>query len=250
MLIIRDSQRHLFREAARRRFEDQLFAHLRETFPERVRPIGEAATRRTIRRGLERMEPFGIRKGPNAAVWVTLMLYLGSDFDDDPMFPWAPPLLEAVRHDESRGMAVLRAAALEHRDRAGGENNENVERTLARLRSFELEELVPERVGNFDDWAIEQLRFLQPEKCSAAGQTALERLAAEGRRTAGGLGLGDDRAAGLFIGCMFMLGHRFHVDPQYPWAEALVADRDAKAPLKMYRLFRAALRHVDEQLPR
>jgi hypothetical protein len=93
MLTIRDEQIQALARADVARFEQRVFAHLKEFFPAQCRPLTEQELRRTIRVGLERAASYEIVSQRDVCMFIDLMMVLGRDFDTDKRFPWAQEIL-------------------------------------------------------------------------------------------------------------------------------------------------------------
>lgn len=217
---------------------------MRKFFPEPCEECGEEALLDAIRLGIARAARHGIDSGPDVARYITLMFFLGSDFVADPKFPWAREILEDPAADEESKIERLKATALEVLDRSEGRENEFLEQALRRLREQPLEVLLPPRgEQDFVAYMRGNLERLQPQRCAAIGDQALDALIERAVREAGKRGIRDEQGLGIYVGLAFMLGAGFATDPLYPWLRPIFDDhRDARAT-KAYRLYRAALSH-------
>jgi hypothetical protein len=105
----------LDRDAA---FREALVAHMRKTFPEQARALGDERLRDTIARGLTRARAHGLIEQADSGRYVACTFVFGLEFEDKPEHAWARAILA---RDES---ASRRAAEL-------------VETSLRYIRTFE-----------------------------------------------------------------------------------------------------------------
>src|SRR3954454_24480566 len=89
MWTIRSEQFDVFEQAALSHFEDDMVRHLREFAPAHAKGVGDAGLRRVIRVGIERAKSYGYSLRGPVRFYIELMIQFGSDFDTDPLLPWA-----------------------------------------------------------------------------------------------------------------------------------------------------------------
>ena len=87
MLSIRPEQMAAFEQAALKRFEDEMLAHIKTYFPNHWRIIGEAQLRKVIQYSVSQAEQYGLTTQREVCLYLNLMLLLGSDFDTDIQLP-------------------------------------------------------------------------------------------------------------------------------------------------------------------
>lgn len=91
-------------------FAEELYAEMQEKHPNRFKELGEGEMRKWIQHGCARPKRYGIQTEPGIHDYVSLMMQLGRDFDDDRKLPWASDLLKR-RLPEKEKLARLKAAA-------------------------------------------------------------------------------------------------------------------------------------------
>lgn len=233
MLVLRPSQMEDLQQVPLLELEDHAFAHLQGCFPARCRKTGERVVREAIRYGIARARRHGFTTYRSVCTYLTLMLWLGSAFDEDPLYPWAAGILQGVKtRDEIVRIDMLQGAALRWLDRAEGAENEHLDAAVRRLLDQDLDALLPPPAGELHEWMLQQLGRLHPEKCRAAGDAPLRRLVRRGAAAGRRHGLTSARGQGVYIGMTFLLGAGFDADPLLPWARrvldpAQAADQDA-----------------------
>src|SRR5215510_13947025 len=93
MLTIRSEQADAFRQAALQKFEDEMVVHLKTSYAEHWKVMGEVAGRCVIQLGIERAKKHGFTNRGPVRFYIELMFMFGSYFDSDPQHPWASHVL-------------------------------------------------------------------------------------------------------------------------------------------------------------
>jgi hypothetical protein len=107
VLKIRAEQMEVFKEAARRAFEERATAHLERCFPERCTELGEEGVRASIRDAVERSQRLGLVFEYDIERYLNHMYALGFDFDSNPAYPWVQELLSDTSLEPAVLMDVL-----------------------------------------------------------------------------------------------------------------------------------------------
>jgi hypothetical protein len=248
MLVIGGGQIEVMQTAALRRFDEDLYRHVRTYFPRHHRHLGEAQIRRFIGYGRQRAAHHGFRSERNVCLYISVMVMLGSNFDVDVRLPWAAALLAADEHETLR-IDALANAAMDHLDRVAGVDDRNIDSALRNIRA-QLPVLLAEHHTESGPWprrAEIQLRRIFPRKFAAIGDAQLPVLIDAAWQAALGHGIDEPRGLTVYLVCVTMLGSGFDRDPLLPWAaESLAAGGDAEA--RGVRLYRAAMAWIDAWL--
>jgi hypothetical protein len=87
-------------------------AWLLEVYPHKARQMHPELLDGVIGRGAAAADRHGLRSLAAARVYAALAFMMGSGFDDDPLYPWAPDLLAraAAREAREQGAALLEGA--------------------------------------------------------------------------------------------------------------------------------------------
>lgn len=93
MLTVRDAQIDAFATHQRDAFEARVRAFLQKSFPQPVAAKGEDLCRREIHDTVERAFSYDIKTEIDVVRYVTVAFVLNPEFDTDPAFPWARPIL-------------------------------------------------------------------------------------------------------------------------------------------------------------
>ena len=86
--ITRDEMESL-RQHSLRRFDDGLIEHIARYFARHYRLMGTERVRSLVIQGRKAALVYGLETEREIYLYVSLMLYLGSNFDTDPQLPWA-----------------------------------------------------------------------------------------------------------------------------------------------------------------
>jgi hypothetical protein len=113
MLVIRKSQLDALSIAHRTSFDNRMLAHLKKFFPAQYDGLGEERAIEAVHYGIARAATYGITSERDVCKYVDLMFALGRDFDTDPRFDWAQPILtDPNLPDPSARIELLYDAAL------------------------------------------------------------------------------------------------------------------------------------------
>ena len=250
MLKIREEQMATFRAAAFRRFEDDMVEHVKEFFPNHYRIAGEPIVRNVIQYGIERSQIYDFTTERNMCLHITLMFMLGSNFDTDFFFPWAPEILQ----DENEADPSVRAdkladTALDFMKRTAGENNADINRAFLTLSKEHTQIMSQAPTGDFSIYTKDMLQRLFRKKYIALGDRTIDRLVNEGRRGAAGYGITSGNGQILLIVLMFFLGSVCDRDPFLPWIKHLLTDPSLEdQDKKVKRLYRESVNYMEKWL--
>ncbi len=224
MLKIREEQNTELAKVALKGFEDRTLAHFQEFFPRYCEILTEGVMRQLIRHGVDRAGIYNIVGERNVCLYTTLMLVLGSGFDNDPQVPWAAQILgDDSINDESVRADLVFDTAVEYMDKVAGEDYELMGAALTRLNELSIDKAKLKPVGlTFDQELVDLLQRLFPSKCRVVGEETLRELIQVGAKAAGHYGITAELGRAVYIVLMFMLGSRFDRDPQYPWARDIL----------------------------
>lgn len=75
-------------------FWERMLRRATRAFPARCAFVGDAALRAVIQQGMGAAKRFGLTTARSVAVYLALVFVLGIGFANDPLVPWAGPILE------------------------------------------------------------------------------------------------------------------------------------------------------------
>jgi hypothetical protein len=211
---------------------------------------GEDAVTATILHGVRRARTHGIVGQRDVCFYLRVMFsLLGSDFDQDPLYPWASKILAHNRDSPSRKMLLLTKQA------------DTLLDNIRRCEPSYLKKMIAAtRVNLFTDLpdTLEEpammarvfsgLNQCLPGKVSCVGEENVELLIAQGLRDAKAQGLRRAPHVAAFIQYMFIHGARFYSDPKYPEARMIFSTPAQSADQKIARMFSEARRYLQRKL--
>lgn len=219
-------------------FEEAMIAHLRGFSPWQAEILGEAGMRAVIRLGVARAEAHRVTSADAVRFYLDLMLMFGSQFDTDPLVPWAGAILrDPGVADEAARMGRLHEALLAYRAAVNGAERSASLEALYRIRLM-IRQRAPLAPLLTEQGAADALRSIHPRFCAYVGEPALLDLVARGRREAERLDVATDAGVVLVTALMFVIGHGFADDPLYPWVRVALAEGNPAA--RVARLGRQA----------
>lgn len=112
------------------------------------------------------------------------------------------------------------------------------------IRREQMEVFQAEARRTFEDAMVAHLAAFSPPLHRAVGDAALRSTVQLGMTRAAGYGFDQRGPVRLYLELMLLFGSRFDTDPQYPWASAILSDRDDGAP-QMRRAERLYERTMD-----
>lgn len=228
-LKIHQSQFAALEQAALNQAEFVLLAHLREAFPREHALLGDARMTRVVRLATQRAETHGHTGMREIFLYATLMLMLGAFFDEDPQLGWLAPLMRDVTHlAPPERLDAVHEAVMLYLDEIAGEENEHLIRALLRMRDVDLEAAGDLAADGSGSGIADLLTGLFPQKACRHGDAAMRLAAGRGVALARQHGMQTGPGVVLLSTLVFMLGWRFHEDPQFPWAEAVLGPRDGQ----------------------
>lgn len=96
-------------------FGDYMLKLLYALFPEKYQAVGDPAIRQLVRQGYQSARGYGFTDEKGIAIYISLMLMLGGEFDKDPQCPWAEVVLkDAGLVDPIKKGELLRKNALDY----------------------------------------------------------------------------------------------------------------------------------------
>jgi hypothetical protein len=248
MLTIRKDQIDALEQSARRRFEDDMVAHIGAFAPRHSEVLGEEGIRRVIRLGMERSAAHGLTLRGPVRFYIESMFMFGSHFDRDPQLPWASEALaDGAMSDEIARADLLYARAMKYAEAVGGPGACYQVEALRRLAQEDVEHL-PDEEAMLDEYALSRMKVVYPQKWEYVGEPTMRLLVRSARELAGRLGLTSTLGKATLIGLMFALGHGSAEDPLYPWigstlAKSAVEDPDIRAE-RLFSKSQTYLKHV------
>ena len=250
MLKIRKEQNDELAKIALKRFEDSMVEHLREHFPKPAEISGENALRSAIKKGFEHCRKYGFTTEHQICLYIDLTVMLGGDFDTDPQLPWAGRILNRKDFANATGkIDALYDRSLQYLDRVVGKKEVFPVHAMRKVRQYPLAEIEQMFKNDILRDARAFFEIIWPAKCEHVGNIAIEQMLREANKTAGQHGIVALNGIGIYSAFMFLLGHRFDIDPMCPWAGEVLNDSSITSPVEKIKLLHAgAIKVIDQAL--
>lgn len=187
--------------------------------------LTDPVTRRAIDVGLDRAEHHGFRAERDLSAFVSLMVGLGAEFDEDPQLPWVQRCLQT--HASARrgdAMSALVDEAADRMDVLLGPEARLYRDALAWARDHDFE--VVADFGTDEPSMHELVERMYPKKYALLDSAGVDNLVARARFHASKLGLDSTAGSAVVLQLMVLLGSGITRDPFHPWvADALATSR-------------------------
>jgi hypothetical protein len=188
----------------------------------------EDGVRSTIRYGYLRAKKHGFTTKRNVCLYINNMLELGSNFDEDPQYPWAQLILQQPGEQNANlRIDKLSDKALSIISEITGPDHLHLNRALLRLH-YHADEIFESLTRSDLSSAPQHLQQLFARKYDIIGEVNMRNLIRKGVMEAPAYGLTSESNRLLYIVFMFMMGSGFNKDPQFNWAEGILNDRNVK----------------------
>ena len=225
MLQIDKEQMNALEVAALQSFEDATVAHVRGFASKHYEVIGEAGVRQVIRLGITRAKRYGFTNHGPVRLHIELMFMFGSDFDTDPLLPWASSALQDSESSDQMELAMdLHDAMMDYIERVVGLDRKPSIRALHRVYEASMNPVPPLGRPDIEDAALSFIELIFPERYEYLGEGPLRALIRRGSAIAERCQLSTERGVSLSILLSYLLGHGFASDPLFPWIERTLLD--------------------------
>ena len=218
------------------RLREEVLSSLWKLYPQHCVILTDPRSRPAIDVGIARAARHGFRESTHVRPFVSLMIFLGSHFDEDPQLAWAAESLRKAAR-ASRGSAIGDLLGETSRRMAPlvGGRGEYYRRALAWSGAQSFDAIA----ANHDDTDAglhHFLRLLHRRKYDAIGDDAVNRLLVAARTAARRHGLTTPPGLVVYLGLIFLLGSGLDQDPFHPWAGEVLAARAAADPTDRARM--------------
>lgn len=230
MLVIRKEQKDVMEAAAAVSFESELAGHIKDFSPRHAGVVGDDAINETVRVGIERAKNHGLTNRGPVRFFVETMVMFGSEFDTDPLLPWANGVLTNPSiKDQMERADILHEAMLEYVEAVAGKDKKHLFDSMRRFGKARLEDYQTPG-SRFDDAVLALLKNGYPQRCEYVGELALASLLEAGKEEARSRSITTAKGAALLIVLMFQLGHAATRDPMFPWISETLNDETVADP--------------------
>jgi len=194
---------------------------LAQLYPKRHELVGEKAFQNFVRLAIEKSFAYELLADREVNGLLTMMYHLGSNFDKDPLFPWArfEPATTTSNDSFARLNTVYHKFIAQHKA-IHGENNESMKITLQQLLAMDFFDLAP---LDTDKTILDHLVKIFPQRAEAISRNILSsELIPAARSKSLGYALDPNYGPPLMAVLIFMHGTGFDTDPLFgPLCEIL-----------------------------
>ena len=245
MLFISNKQLEVFEIPGLRRFEDEMVEHVKGYFPNHFSAIGENGIRNTIGYAYKRAKSYGFTTQRNVCKYLNNMIIMGSNFDADPLHPWAHSILhEDNKKDSKIRIDKLSSKAIEVMTEIAGETHLYLNRTLLDLNN-KSDEIFKKLINSDLTNASNILNGIFPQKLKSVGETNLNNMMKLGVVNANRYGIKSESCVLVYLLFMFLIGSGFDKDPQFAFASKNLNDKgEPNEGMKVELLFKDGMTYL------
>ncbi|MEM7155653.1 MAG: hypothetical protein AAF799_22580 [Myxococcota bacterium] len=209
---------------------DEVLEHLWVRFPDHCVVLTDPRCRTAIDFGIARARHYGFVHAAEIRPFVTLMLMLGSHFDQDPQHPWAGhQLRQSARSPRRQAIVELLGAASQALEPVVGAQGEYYRRALGWVGARSFDALAGTYAG--DDEALTLLaRHLYRRKHDALGPSGVAQAVRWAHTTAQHYGLTTPAGPMMMLALTLLLGSAIDRDPFHPWVRQVLTDATERDP--------------------
>ena len=210
----------------RESFIEELLPYFKEKDAFHSAAIGDNGLRDVIRLGIERASLHGLTRKSPVKLYIHMMLYLGSYFDDDPLLPWVQDILKSDNFDEAQAEKAneLRSGFIEYLEEISGKNGEHLQSFMKTCQAKLDEE--NSQISNND--AVSFIKSGYPQKFQHVGSDLMSRLVDHSEQFCRANDLSEGRSV-LSLSCLRLVyGTRMLEDPLFPWMKKVFEADAAK----------------------
>jgi hypothetical protein len=235
--------------AAAGEFEQTLFEHIKTIAPKHVESIGDDGTRQIVKDGIERARGHGFTKRGPVRFFVEMMFLFGSEFDTDPLLPWADGVLSNTSiQSEMERADILHEAMAEYVERVAGNDKKYLFDSMKRFGKTSLDDHQGKGTS-FDAAMLSMFKACYPERCDYVGDDGIRSLIEQGKDEARKRSIKSAKGAALLTVLLFQLGHAALRDPLFPWVSQTLDDETVADPNERVKnLKQKAIKYSDQAL--
>jgi len=220
MLAISASQMSALESAVFGRFQRGLIPHVREHFPHHADYLGDRGILRVIEQACKRAEALGFETERDLCLFTDLSIIFGAGFDSDSQLPWAKAGLNDALLVEAKRIDVLWDSAMAYLESVLGSEH------IFPVRPFFLDRdqrcMVGLNTRREMAKILDHFYIVWPQKAECVGTPALNVLIKNSQQLACHFQLPEVEGGFELALHAFLFGHRFYVDPLYPWANDIL----------------------------
>jgi len=238
MLNIREDQQNVLGHTAQLHFEDEMLAHCKDFSPQLCETLDDTQLRIAILRAIENAQQYGLTNRGPVRLYIEMTMLFGSDFDSDPLYPWAHKVLANEEIDVQSDKAdLLFEKTLEYLDSVVGPDDTFAIQALQRISAF-AQTTPAYSTHDYLSSMLHDISMLYPEKANYIGNVKLESMIRKGASKSSAYGMTNPNDWVVITLLMFAFGHGCDHDPFYPWISDTLTDEkitDSEKRIKRLR---------------
>ena len=210
-----DMEMAAFVEYKRERFIEELLPYFKKKDAFHVEAIGDDGLKKVIRLGMGKAAIYGLTRRSPVKLYIQMMMYLGSYFDEDPVLSWTRDILKSEKFGDAQAdkANALRGGLIEYLETVSGKQGEYLQSFMRACQS-ELDK-TEKQVSSDTILSFVQLNY--PQKYQYTGGEAMAQLVGHSKQLCDTHGLDEDRSV-LSLTCLCLVyGTRMIDDPLFPW---------------------------------
>lgn len=214
------------RSRAYLRLREEVLEYLWRRFPHHCMVMTDPQTRKAIDLAAARAAAHGFVEMHEVCSWVTLTIWFGSYFDDDPLCDWAARALRSSKgQPREQAMRQLFSDMNEATNPISGDSGEHYRSALLRVLAQRFAGIAADIEGSVDDAVIRWVRAVYPQKYASLTSAQVAVLLSESHARAQEFQLAQRTGSIVSALLIVLLGTGNDRDPLYPWiGEALRAE--------------------------
>ena len=228
MFLIKKEQIRAFNKVRMPAFEEKMIDHLSGHFRRQASIAGISGLSKLVRRGYEASKNYGFATSYECCLYIDLMIMLGHGFDTDPQLSRVNEILVTKDvADPTERINLTYKRTLGFMETTIGKKEVFPKAQFEKTINFPFDELGERLNGGFQKGILTFFETFWPEKFREVNKK-LPGLIYSGLQEANELGFTTRVNVGYYLTLVFLLGHRFATDPQYPWLMKVLHDPELK----------------------
>lgn len=224
MLTIRKEQFRVFEVIKPAIFIPIMIKRLAEKFPSLTQLIGQEGLTNIIEQGISKSKNYGIELAYETSVIIEMSVLFGHAFDTDPLLNWAGEILNNPSLGSREKIESLKSLSLEYLNHTIPEDEIYPVPQYNKILNKSYEDLVVEFKNASQPEFLDYLKKFWREKFNQVKPGKLDLLFEMYLPKAEEHAFISIETINYYFLLMYLLGHQFDTDPQFPWIKDLLND--------------------------
>jgi len=236
MHIARLSQ-DAFKQAAIHQFIDEMVEHLSQWGRPYSISMGVPALRNIATTGLQRSNMHGFRDAISAKLFIELAMLFGSEFDVDPLLPWASHSLNSMKYLSEHELAFeLFRRSTDYLTDVFGPSGIYARNAIELGMGYQLDDF-PDDNESFVEKMLDLLGMIYPQRLAIAGKDAAISFVEQCRISISSWSACVPKSAAVVTCLSFTLGYGALRDPRFPKIRQILDSTNMEPSLRTTTLF-------------